>query len=1244
VNPGARPDTEPLPPSVERLLDQACDRFEADWLQGRRPRIEDHLAAASEPERTPLLHELILLEIYYRRCGGEEPRPADYAERFPTLDPAWETAALAAPSPPQAAPALPAVPGYEVLGELGRGGMGVVYRARQVKLNWLVALKMIRAGEHARPEDLARFRREAEAVARLQHPHIVQIYEVGEHGGLPYFSLELVDGGSLARRLNGLPQPPPEAAHLVETLARAVHYAHQRGVVHRDLKPANILLQKDLTQRRKGAKEDKREENEGREEASAGALLPPPSPSLSSSSLGAFAPLREVTPKITDFGLAKRPGAELGQTQSGAVVGTPSYMAPEQAAGASREVGPAADVYALGAILYELLTGRPPFQGATVLDTLDQVRSQEPVPPGRLQPKVPRDLETVCLKCLRKEPARRYADALELADDLGRFRAGEPVRARPVSAWEQAVKWARRRPALAALTAVSFLSALALTLGSLWYSAELKAALEQARREQGEKERQRDRAVAYAAKARRAVRRMLTRVGAQDLADVPHMDEQRRRLLEDALEILQEFLHDRDNTDPRVRQDAGLAFQDAALIYGLLGRPAEAEKAHRSALALLEALAAEFPDDPEHRGDLASAYGNWTHWLRDNGRPVEAEAICVKNLAIFRQLAREQPDDLACQRNLCNTLNTLADFYGSRGKSDLAGQTLRESLALGQALINQHPSLAELQAVQAACRTNLARWCLHDGRVGPAEAELQAAVTCQERLTRLHPAVAEFRHDLGHTYATLGRVYAATGRTGPGDSAFAKALALQEQLVKDHPKVLAYQLRLALTCCELGGHRRTAGRLTAAEEVLRKGLDLAEGMARVSPRTAGYREVWAKTLHQLGLLYHRTGREGDADQAYRQAAALAEALSRDHPTRVGYRFRLADCRADRGCLLLSRKQWDGADESFRQARDILEPLTRDFPQAGEFRLRLATVLVYQGVVHRTRGRTPEAVAALEKAAQALEPLAREHPTKLNYQEALVAVYDELGLCHQPGDPERARRYHQQALDLAGGLADAHPERADLAVLAAVTCCHVGLLFYQRGKPEDALAWFDRARDRLEPVVQREKGEVQAVRALAYAHRSRSGALTRLGRHAEAVRALDRAVALVDGAARDLLRCHRAFALARLGDHARATAEAADLAGQASLSAGNLFTLVGVQAQAVTAVLRDPQLGEEERKRLAEQYAARAVRWLKRARATGQLHLPLALGSLRADAEFAPLRGRADFQQVLAELEKEVGRK
>src|SRR5262245_17055769 len=319
------------------------------------------------------------------------------------------------------------VAGYEIFAELGRGGMGVVYKAKQVSLNRLVALKMILAAEHAGEEGVSRFRTEAEAVARLQHPYIVQIYEVGEQQGRPYFSLEFVDGGSLADKLEQGPVPARAAAELTAKLAEAAHAAHERGIMHRDLKPANILLMKD------------------------------------------------GTPKITDFGLAKKLDSATGHTQTGDIMGTPDYMSPEQASGRSKDIGPASDVYALGAILYDMLTGRPPFQAASILETLEQVRSHDPVPPTRLRTKLPRDLETICLKCLHKQPHRRYATAKALADDLHRFLNGEPIEARPTASWERLFKWAKRRPALATLAAAALLAAVGTMVGGVWYHRQIAA-------------------------------------------------------------------------------------------------------------------------------------------------------------------------------------------------------------------------------------------------------------------------------------------------------------------------------------------------------------------------------------------------------------------------------------------------------------------------------------------------------------------------------------------------------------------------------------------------------------------------------------------------------------------------------------------------------------------------------------------------------------------------------------------------
>jgi serine/threonine protein kinase/Tfp pilus assembly protein PilF len=487
--------TQQLTPDLRKQLEEILARFESAWQRGERPAVDAYLPTEASL-RLPVLQELIHTDLEYDWKAGLGTRVESYLERFPELHDhdeflvelvaaEWQhrarhervsraeyesrfpkhaarlaqvlddlagneptnsylaAGAVAGPeasqeagrtrtyqgrkdaseqelaAPDQVDESGPA--GYEILKLLGRGGMGVVYLARQTALKRLVALKMIRRGERHGKQELVRFRIEAEAIARLQHANIVQVYDIGEQAGQPFFSMEYVEGGSLDKKLAHKPQAPRDAAQMVRQLAEAMDAVHQAGIVHRDLKPANVLLMKD------------------------------------------------GTPKITDFGLAKRLDDDSGETRTGAVMGTPSYMAPEQALGLTEAVGPLVDVYALGAILYEMLTGRPPFRGASIYDIIDQIKQAEPVPPRRQQPRVPRDLETICLRCLHKEPARRYASAAALADDLRRFLEGETILARPAGLWERGLKFARRKPWIVAAWAATAALVLSLFGGGGYY-------------------------------------------------------------------------------------------------------------------------------------------------------------------------------------------------------------------------------------------------------------------------------------------------------------------------------------------------------------------------------------------------------------------------------------------------------------------------------------------------------------------------------------------------------------------------------------------------------------------------------------------------------------------------------------------------------------------------------------------------------------------------------------------------------
>jgi serine/threonine-protein kinase len=430
-----------------------------------KPRVEQLVEEMLDSERTP--EEVCaecpeLLQEVRKRWQQMRLVEAELTAMFPTPEPNRDTD-TSAPWNPHAE--LPHIPGYQVESVLGRGGVGIVYKARHLRLNRPVAIKMLLAGAHAGPGELERFLREAEAVAGLRHPNIVQVHDVGDHDGRPYFTMEYVDGGSLAQKLLSTPRCAHYAAVTVATLAEAVQVAHQGGIIHRDLKPANILLQRKPE-------------------------IPIPNSQVGNSNSSSISPappsdldyrLSDFDPKIVDFGLARHFERDSGLTLSGARVGTPSYMAPEQALGKTHGIGPSVDIYALGAVLYGLLTGRPPFRGETPTETELQVIHHDPVPPSRLNPRVPRDLETICLTCLHKAPERRYATAAALADDLRHFQRGESIAARPVGLLERFGKWVRRRPAVAALLGVTVFFTSALICGALWlavHQAQRRQAVE----------------------------------------------------------------------------------------------------------------------------------------------------------------------------------------------------------------------------------------------------------------------------------------------------------------------------------------------------------------------------------------------------------------------------------------------------------------------------------------------------------------------------------------------------------------------------------------------------------------------------------------------------------------------------------------------------------------------------------------------------------------------------------------------
>jgi tetratricopeptide (TPR) repeat protein/tRNA A-37 threonylcarbamoyl transferase component Bud32 len=757
-------------------------------------------------------------------------------------------------------PLGPAIAGYEVMGVLGRGGMGVVYKARHTKLNRQVALKMIRAGGAAGPDEMARFRTEAEAVARLQHPNIVQIYEVGESNGSPYFSLEFVDGGSLDRKLQGAPQPPRKAAEMVETLCRAVHFAHQKGIVHRDLKPANVLLTAD------------------------GRL------------------------KVTDFGLAKKLEDDSGQTGTGAILGTPMYMSPEQAQGRTKEIGPSADVYALGAVLYDILTGRPPFRGETVLDTLQQVQTLDPVRPRHLQPKVPGDLETICLKSLEKDPARRYASAWDMADDLRRFLDGEPIVARPSPAWERAWKWARRRPALAALAAVSALFVLSLTVGGLAYGesqrqkwkAEAVRAAEKEQEAQTEKElrlaadTQRQRAEKNFGSAFRAVDQMLTRVGQERLASEPRLEKVRRDLLELALAYYQDFLTERAN-DTSLQVETGRAHYRVGIIQELLGQYDKAAAGYGAAAPIFEALARESPDRADYQEDLAASHNHRGVVLQALARFDEARGSYEEALREQSALATKFAADPLGPRyrwDLGSTHNNLGNLLLMEGKRGDARQHYQEALKVFDKLVEESPDKPEYRLERAQTRSNIGVLLMQVPDLPGAERFFRQALDEKAELARNFPIKPDFQKEQGLALWNLGLALQHRGKPQDAEELYRKATELFGDLAGRFPSVPDYRYELAVSHNNMAVSLAAAGQLDDARAEWKKARDLLGALSSEFADYPPYLWETARGLDQLaeGCAKARPyrGQYEEIEKARREALTLRQKLVTLRPNEAAY--------------------------------------------------------------------------------------------------------------------------------------------------------------------------------------------------------------------------------------------------------------------------------------------------------------------------------------------------------------------
>jgi tetratricopeptide (TPR) repeat protein len=1066
---------------LAREVREACDELSRRLRAGEECSAESLLAKSHAIRaNTDAALELLYTEFVVHEELGKRPRPDDWYARFPQwrseLDELFEVhrfvnetgARLAADTPASASwdatlhdAAGPLVQGprrlgnYEILNEIGRGGMGVVYRARQLSLNRIVALKMILAGEFAAPADQARFQREAEASAQLQHPNIVQTFEVGAVGRRPFLSMEFVEGTSLERQLAVSPMNGRSAAALIESIALAIDYAHQHGVIHRDLKPANVLL------------------------------------------------TPEGIPKVTDFGLAKQldTGLPLDRnelTKSGTLLGTPEYMAPEQAAGRTDRIGPAADTYALGAILYEALTGRPPFHGETPLDTLDQVRSNEPLPPSRLQPQLARDLETICLKALSKQPTRRYETAKSLADDLRRFLNGEPILARRTGPVERAWRWCRRKPLVAVLAA-----ALVLALNSgvagiawQWHRARAQALVavqerDTANRERAEAERARQLSEAHLERIRELAEQLTWLNWRSNESEADRRSRHATMLA--ALETYRNSLQE-SSSDPPMRYEMVRIDTKIGNLLMELRQPARAIETLQAATGECDVLLAQHAASltPLAHNEIAACYQAFGHALRAGRQFSEAAQAYNRAADLWNDLT-ESSQGLAAKLALSTTQACLSVVQRRMGNHDEADKLYDCALSVRRDYTNSLPPPRDTSSLtirgrsdgHPALKRNVVRalvgsameWDRQSGLfadaieehaellrakqdLGAAEYALKYAIDLRaDKRFNISPSVDE---PLARAYGKLGDVLVVAKKPGESLEAYREAQRLTERCIAGSPLDLEPRETLAQTHLKLAKVLESMARSDEAIAAYERAIDaLAKLTAESSGNSRNLEQLAAAQL-DLGDLVRKAGDAAKAESCYRESLGTYRQLADLRTTDLRVRRELSRVHRRLGTLLAADRR---SAEALEQYRLALEATPDSAAACSDVARQLANC-------PHTELREPDQAVQLAEKATALAPRVAYHWQTLGvalyrsgkWQAAIDALtrsqqllnartsFDWLFLAMaywQIGDEARARQCHQlgvqwmQRRQIASSLSrvfraagvefsDAHTEELDRA--------------------------------------------------------------------------------------------------------------------------------------------------------------------------------------------------------------------
>jgi serine/threonine-protein kinase len=1068
---------------------------------------------------------------------------------------------------------------FRILHKHAEGGLGAVFVAHDEELHRQVALKEIKEKYADQPQSRSRFLLEAEVTGGLEHPGIVPVYGLGCYpDGRPYYAMRFIKGDSLAdaiRRFHaaedGKRDPGERSLAFRELLGRfvdacnALAYAHARGILHRDVKPHNIML------------------------GNYGETL------------------------VVDWGLAKvighqegiagsdegtlRPfsGGETAPTQAGDVMGTPTYMSPEQAAGRLDLLGPASDIYSLGATVYALLTGKAPFAGSDKGELLERVQRGHWLPPRQVKPDVPAALEAICRKAMALKPEDRYPSALALAAEVEHWLADEPVAAYPEPWLARLGRWGRRHRAVVAAAAALLLTVLvALLVSSILIRQRERAA--QAARQQAEA--QRDRADHNLRLVRDVVDNTVTKIAGNPRLKQANFHQLRHELLEYLVPLYEDFVKQRGN-DSELEVARGQAWGSLANLRNEMGEKESACSDYEQMRAIFAQLVADFPAVPQYRLELARSHQHLGILLRDLDKRADAESALHEALNIQAQLARDFPSVPQYRQDLATSHNDLGLLLRDLGKRPDAETAFREALKLQAQLAQDFPAVPEYRLELATSNNNLSL-LLHDlGKRADAESASREALRLRAQLAQDFPAMPQYRQDLARSHFNLGLLLNDLGKRAEAETASREALKILAQLVQDFPAVPQYRLELAKSHNNLGKLLAALGKRAEAETASRESLKIVMQLAQDFPAVLPYRQELANSHNSLGMLLATLGKRAEAETAYREALKIRTQLAHDFPAVLQYRLELANSHNGLGVLLVELGKRADAETAFREALKIQAQLAQEFPAVPQYRQELARSQNNLGNLLRALGKRADAESAYREAVQIRAQLARDFPAVPQYRRDLATSHNSLGaLLAEQSKQADAETAWREAVKLQAQLAQDFPAVPAYRNDLAVTMVNMAMLLRQSKKLEPARRLLEEALPHHQAALQADPGNVG---------------------YRQYFRANRRILAEI---------------LVDLGEHAAATATLGELPPAAVTPAGEVYKAACIFARCVPLAERDSRLSEDQRKKRAQAYADRALATLRQAVQNGYRDT----AHIKKDPDLDPLRSHPEFQKLLQEME------